>query len=669
MSKIHILDSETIDHIAAGEVVERPLSVVKELVENSIDAGSSAITVEIKGGGIEFIRVTDNGSGIEADQADVAFMRHATSKIESKNDLLSIHSLGFRGEALSSICAVSKVELITKTNDCIYGLRYVINGGKKVESKEIGAPEGTTFVIRELFYNTPARREFLKTATTEGRVIEECMIHFALSHPNIRWQFINEGKNKLQTSGDGDLKTSIYQSFGMELSKSIIPIEAEDEGIRLFGFIGKPEFSRGNKSYMNYYVNSRYIKSKVVSAAILDGYRDFLMNHRFPFTAIMLDINPESIDVNVHPTKLEVRFSNEKKVYELIYDTIKNALNNITLIPAETLDAVSTPMSPLQSPGISDRGNSIINDTIKQTYNSERLDSRSEADNINNTGDNETGLNSSDYNSHTNNTTGSNNNNYIRGQLQDSNLGSSRIQKPLKVSSVQPFEQNRMQIEPVPVRDIFPDEKSRRENEEFTNTNVLKTEDKKQFRIIGQIFETYWMIEYKNELLIIDQHAAHEKVLYEQFVNKMKNKVGMSQEILAPIVVSLSGREQSVFEENKEIFEQLGFSLESFGEREYIIKAIPADFLNVPPKELFLDILDTYTSEQRGKKPEMVLDHLATMACKAAVKGNNLLSYPEVEELISRMLELDEPYHCPHGRPTTISFSKYDLEKRFKRIV
>ncbi|MCR4605876.1 MAG: DNA mismatch repair endonuclease MutL, partial [Eubacterium sp.] len=492
MSKtIHVLDNETIDHIAAGEVVERPLSIVKELVENSIDAGSTAITVEIKGGGIDFIRVTDNGEGIPSNQIDTAFMRHATSKITNKNDLLSISSLGFRGEALSSVCAVSRVELITKTRDEISGSRYVIHGGKKIEQKEVGAPDGSTFVIRDLFYNTPARREFLKSPGTEGRAIEECMTHFTLSHPDIRWQFIGEGKTKLSTSGNADLKTSVYYSFGTEVSKTLIPVSGETEGAKLSGFIAKPDFSRGNRTYMNYFVNGRFIKSKIISAAILDGYRDFLMSHRFPFTALTLDIEPDKIDVNVHPTKLEVRFSDERKIYELIYVTIKNTLNNITLIPEETLYDNSS--------SLSERGTQV--NALKQERN--------------------TALNQTKINDE------------ITNVYKNTTAESHETKSVTKIESIQPFEQNRLKITPTPVRQ-FEDTESEeiKENRnQFVEENILKTSDEVEFRIIGQVFETYWMIEYKNELLIIDQHAAHEKVLYEKFVEKMKNKQGLCQEL------------------------------------------------------------------------------------------------------------------------------------------
>ncbi len=588
---IKVLDKLTVDQIAAGEVVERPLSIVKELVENAIDAGADAITVEVKGGGIDHIRVTDNGCGIEKSEIPTAFLRHATSKIIDAKDLLNLTSLGFRGEALSSIAAISKVELITRTHDSIVGTRYIIEGGEEVKSEEIGSPEGTTFIIRDVFYNTPARREFLKSKVTEANAISECMLTFSLSHPEIRFQFINDGKPKLKTAGDASLRTNIYYNFGSDLTRVLIPVEAKDNELVLTGYIAKPEFSRGNRSYMHYFVNGRYIKNNTIHAAIMDGYRDYLMNHRFPFVTLMLSVKPELVDVNIHPTKKEIRFRDEKPVYELFYHTIKDALDRITLIPEETLEDRRQVQETVitKAPEPFEKVRSVL------TKEPEEVVDRS----------------------------------YIQ----------QRFDKPTEVN----------------------------EPSSFLSENLFREEEAPSFRIIGQVFETYWLIEYKEELLIIDQHAAHEKVLYERVVKKMRDKKGMSQSLLAPIVVSLSGKEQTTLLENSEAFLQIGFEWEDFGDREYLIKAVPADFLNLDAREIFIDILDSLMDGMKGKKPEMILDRLATISCKAAVKGNNTLSIPEVKTLISEMLTLDEPYHCPHGRPTTISLSKYEFEKRFKR--
>ena len=617
---IHVLDKLTVDQIAAGEVVERPLSIVKELVENSIDAGADAITVEIKGGGIDQIRVTDNGYGIAKDEIPTAFLRHATSKIVNAEDLLSLSSLGFRGEALSSIAAISKVELITRTHDSIVGTRYLIEGGEPVRSEEIGSPEGTTFIIRDVFYNTPARREFLKSKVTEANAISECMLTFSLSHPKIRFQFINDGKPRLKTAGDDSLRTNIYYNFGSDLTRVLIPVEASDGTLSLSGYIAKPEFSRGTRSYMHYFVNGRYIKNNTIHAAIMEGYRDYLMNHRFPFVTLMLHIKPELVDVNIHPTKKEIRFRDEKPVYELIYHTVKDALDAVTLIPEEKLG----------------EGEDVKQPVIEKAPEPfER----------------------------------------IRAEKEAVTTEQSVIHSPDVITTEEENTEKEETEEIIPdhlpkknyIQQRFDKLSSVREPESFLQENLFHEKDAPSFTIIGQVFATYWLIEYNDELLVIDQHAAHEKVLYERVVKKMKEKQGMSQSLLAPIVVSLSGKEQIVLTENAGAFSDMGFEWEEFGDREYLIKAVPADFLNLDARELFIDILDSLMDDVKSKKPEMVLDRLATISCKAAVKGNNSLSLQEIRALISEMLTLDEPYHCPHGRPTTISFSKYEFDKRFKR--
>lgn len=612
---IRVLDKLTVDQIAAGEVVERPLSIVKELVENAIDAKADAITVEIRGGGIDQIRVTDNGCGIAKEEIATAFLRHATSKIIEAADLLSISSLGFRGEALSSIAAISKVELITRTRESIVGCRYRIDGGEEVGLEEIGSPEGTTFIVRDVFYNTPARREFLKSPQTETNAISECILQFSLSYPDIRFQYITDGKPKLKTPGEGSLRTSIFYNFGSELTKVLIPIERTNGELTLTGYIAKPEFSRGNRSYMHYYVNGRYIKNNTIHAAITDGYRDYLMNHRFPFTALMLQIPSDRLDVNIHPTKKEVRFRDEKAVYEVFYHAIKEALDRITLIPEETLsDDGERFAKPEEEKKVEKAPEPFEENRAKDIHEQQRI-REPEFQKIESE---------------------------VSGSIQE-------VFADYRVENQQPF--NSKVSEPT----------------SFTAGNLFREEELPSFRIIGQVFDTYWLIEYKNELLIIDQHAAHEKVLYERVVAKMKAKQGMSQQLAAPLVVSLSGREQTVLAEHAEVFRQIGFEWESFGDTEYQIRAVPADFLNLDAREMFIDILDSMLEGRKGQKPEMILDRLATISCKAAVKGNNTLSIPEIRTLIGEMLSLEEPYHCPHGRPTTISLSKYEFEKRFGR--
>lgn len=595
---IQILDNDTINQIAAGEVIERPSAVVKELVENAIDAGSTAITIEIKEGGISFIRITDNGSGIAKNEIKTAFMRHATSKIRTMEDLLTASSLGFRGEALSSIAAVAQVELITRSRQEITGVRYEIAGGEEKSMEEVGCPEGTTFVVRNLFYNTPARKKFLKTKTTEGGYIQDLVLRYSLAHSDIRFHFIADGKTRLQTSGDGQVKTNIFYNYGPDVTRCIVPVEAESGEMKLTGFIGRPELSRGNRTFMNYFVNGRYIKSLVITGAIEQAYREFLMNHRYPFTVLMLSIDSRCLDVNVHPTKLEVRFTNQEEVYNFFYQSIYDTLKQSTQIPEVTLEPETKRREPAAP--------------MPRAKQEEK--------------------------------------------------------------SPEPFEKKameRMDKEPG-YAEMLPEEKPPLCVKEGVQMNLIREElireDVPQFRIIGQVFDTYWLLEYQSELLIIDQHAAHEKVLYERLMKRLEQKEGLTQNLAAPVVVTLSAREMETLSANAEVFENIGFRFESFGDREYLIQGVPSDFLDVPGKELFLELLDGLM-EEGNKKPETVLERCASMACKAAVKGNTQMSLAEARKLFEQMLCMDQPYHCPHGRPTTIAMSKREFEKKFKRIV
>lgn len=607
---IEILDQKTINQIAAGEVIERPMAVVKELMDNSLDAGATAITVEIKEGGISFIRVTDNGAGIAGKEIPTAFLRHATSKIRVAEDLLSVTSLGFRGEALSSIAAVAQVELVTKQEGAIVGTRYEIHGGKEIAKEEVGCPEGTTFIVRNLFYNTPARRNFLKTKTTEGNYIHELVQRYSLAHSDIRFSFIVDGKNKLQTSGDGEVKTNIFYNYGADVAKELLPIHCETDGMKLDGFIGKPVLSRGNRSLMNYFVNGRYIKSPVIASAIEGGYKDFLMNHRYPFVTLLLTIDSAYIDVNVHPTKMEVRFTNQQEVYDLFYQTIYDTLKQSSLVPEVPLE----PAPPKKAiPPVSTQ-------TAPEPFEQERKEQ------------------------------------FFREQEEEKRTSFKNGNAEMGDKAA-PFTASKACI----VKEDFK-QMNWREKEEVLS-------DLPFFHLIGQVFDTYWLVEYEKELLIIDQHAAHEKVLYERLMTALREKKGMTQLLAAPLVVSLSGREIEVLLQHKSVFEELGFQFESFGDREYLITGVPADFLNLAPKELFLEMLDSLLLENTRVKPELVLDHCATMACKAAVKGNHKMSYAEAKQLIEQMLQMDQPYHCPHGRPTTIAMSQYEFEKKFKRVL
>lgn len=605
---IQVLDQKTINQIAAGEVIERPMAVVKELVENALDAGATAITVEIKEGGTSFIRVTDNGAGIAKEEIPTAFLRHATSKIRSMEDLLAVSSLGFRGEALSSIAAVSQVELITKQAGEFVGCRYEIQGGKEIACEEVGCPDGTTFLVRNLFYNTPARRKFLKTKTTEANYVQEYIQRCALAHSDVRFSYISDGKTKWQTSGDGQLQTNIYYMYGNDVAKTVVPLETEKNGMRLCGFVGKPVMSRGNRMWMNYFVNGRYIKSPVITKAIEQAYDKFLMNHRYPFVALMLSIDTHCIDVNVHPTKMEVRFTNQQDVYDLFFESIYEVLQKIDLIPEVGIETEEREKK--KAPSI---------ENVGEPFEKERLKTE------------ETKLASVAF-------------------LQETINYPSPKKVPL------------FSRPDIPV--VTPEYKQMDFSKEEQVLSPIP-----QFRIIGQVFDTYWLIEYQEQLLIIDQHAAHEKVLYEKLMRTIKEKEGLSQLLAAPMVVSLSTKEIDVLQEFDYVFEKIGFRFEPFGDREYLISAVPADFLNLASKELFIEILDSLMQEGNRLKSEMVWDHCATMACKAAVKGKHQMSYAEAKKLIEEMLQMEQPYHCPHGRPTTITMSKYEFEKKFKRVL
>lgn len=609
---IQVLDQDTINQIAAGEVIERPAAVVKELVENAIDAGATAVTIEIKEGGLSFIRITDNGSGIAKDEIATAFLRHATSKIQSKEDLLTVKSLGFRGEALSSIAAVAQVELITRRPEDITGARYEIAGGKEKEWQEIGCPEGTTFVVRNLFYNTPARRKFLKTKTTEGGYVQELVLRYSLAHADIRFHYIADGRTRLQTSGDGKLKTNIFYNFGPDITKCMVEVEESRQGMTLSGYIGKPELSRGNRTFMNYFVNGRYIKSKVITSAIEHAYKNYMMSRRYPFTALNLTIDSGFLDVNVHPAKMEVRFTNEEDVYNLFFKAISDALQSISLIPDVSLSRDSNPPGP-------EKKTAEISAEKKGPEPFE----------------------------------------HVRA----ANRKAAKDRMEASAGAVAP--------PPVP-RAAYPKEVHESESYSFQQIGMEVEESGQtpRFHIIGQVFSTYWLIEYDMQLLIIDQHAAHEKVLYEKLMRHLSEKEGLTQNLAAPVVISLTDREAAVLQEHMDYFARLGFRVEHFGEKDYLITGVPADFLNIASKDLFMDILDGLSGGSgRTGQPEAALERCASMACKAAVKGNHSMSYEEAERLIGQMLQMEQPYHCPHGRPTAIAISKQEFEKKFKRIV
>lgn len=637
MAEINLLDSSTIDKIAAGEVVERPASVVKELVENAIDAGADSITVEIKEGGISFIRVTDNGSGIEKEQVKKAFLRHATSKIKTVEDLLGVSSLGFRGEALSSIAAVAQVELITKTADALTGIRCCIDGGVEKEFEEIGAPNGTTFLIRNLFFNTPPRRKFLKTAATEGGYICDLMEHMAMSKPHVAFQYIQNGQTRFHTSGNGDLKEIIYRIYGRATAAELIWIESSCEGVKLSGYLGRPVLNRANRNFENYFVNHRYIKSEVISKAIEEGYRNYLMQHKYPFTVLHFTIDPDLLDVNVHPAKMEVRFLNQMHFYEFVVRSVEQGMQEKELIPEITL----TPPEPAQD---------IV--MTKQKAPEPFETQRSELYKV---------AEESQY--HVEITENSD----ITAKMQD-NLQNTALGRVIgSLGSRETSQNDKVHASVIKQKDHIFVEKPEQMN--FFSDKILSREASVSYHILGQLFDTYWLIAYEDKLLMIDQHAAHEKVKYERLVKQLREKEILSQNLNPPVIVTLSGAEESVLKEYQEQFQALGFEIESFGGNEYAIRSVPVDLYGCKEEEMLLAVLEDLSGHSVKGAPEIVYEKLASMACKAAVKGNSSMSRPEIEALIQELLELENPYHCPHGRPTMISMSQHEIERKFKRII
>ncbi len=652
MAQIKVLDQSTINKIAAGEVIERPSSVVKELVENAIDAGASAITVEIKDGGCSFIRITDNGSGIPKDQIQLAFLRHSTSKIKSVEDLLTISSLGFRGEALSSIAAVSQVELITKTADGLTGSRYLIDGGKEKSLEEIGAPDGTTFLVRNLFYNTPARRKFLKTGTTEGNYISDLIEKLALSHPEISFRFISGGQNKLYTSGNGTLKDVIYGVYGRDITAGLIPLELSCDLFSVDGFIGKPSMNRGNRALENYYINGRYIKSSIISKAIEDAYAGYSMPKKYPFTSLHFHIEPDIIDVNVHPTKMELRFSEGERVYKELYQAVHEAIMRRDVIPQVKLDEPSKRHSVVVNPEASKVSNPISQktDSVEKTETEKpEKEERLEKPNI---------------------------------------IKENKIPEPFEVNRIKNTQQRDYAPAPAPASGAILME--HRTEYEYTRPVTHEPapaaapkqlsffeEDKKlldeknlaDHKVIGQLFDTYWLIEFDDKLFIMDQHAAHEKVLYERFMKRAMEGKPASQQLMPPQIITLTLAAGQVLKENLDIITQMGFEIESFGGNEYAVRAVPVELYGASGKDMVMEIIDDLMENPGRVSGETIKSRIATMACKAAVKGNNRLQTAEIKELVRELLTLENPYNCPHGRPTMISMSKYELEKKFKRIV
>ena len=642
MANIQVLDQITIDKIAAGEVIERPASIVKELVENAIDAGATAVTVEIKEGGISFIRITDNGCGIPREEIALAFLRHSTSKIRSVEDLTTVASLGFRGEALSSIAAIAQVELITKTKDALLGSRYVIEGGVEKKLEDAGAKDGSTFLIHNIFYNTPARRKFLKTAMTEASHVHELMIRLALSHPEVSFEFITNNQPKLHTSGNGKLKDVIYQLFGREIAMNLLEIDEAFAGIKITGFIGKPLISRGNRNYENYYINGRYVKSNIIAKAIEDAYKDFTMQHKYPFTVLHFVMDGNDLDVNVHPTKMELRFSKQQEVYNFVYQALKNALTERELIPRVAVPEAKKP--EMSQSVIKQETRPVRPEEKNLDYFMKKMHER----------------------------VSSYHNQMSQAEVKNIHEVYREKEQVDRIREAVNYNKQSESVQPVPQKEKTQAKTTPAEEKQLDlfEEKLLSKDAIIEHKIIGQVFDTYWLVEFNEQLYIIDQHAAHERVLYEKTLHGMKERDYTSQYLSPPIILNLSMQEENVLKEHMDTFANIGFEMEAFGEASYAVRAIPDNLFGIAKKELLIEMLDSLVEGiHSSTAPDMIVEKVASMSCKAAVKGHSKLSSAEVEVLIGELLKLENPYHCPHGRPTIIAMTKRELEKKFKRIV
>lgn len=679
MPHIQVLDQITIDKIAAGEVIERPASIVKELVENAIDAGASAVTVEIKDGGITFIRVSDNGCGIEKDEVRCAFLRHSTSKIRTVEDLAAIHSLGFRGEALSSISAVTRTKVITKTESAQTGIKYVIEGGKETALEETGAPNGTTFLVHQLFYNVPARRKFLKTPMTEAGHVQDLLIHLALSHPEVSFLFINNGQEKLRTSGNGKLKDVIYNVYGRDVAANLLEIDYEKNGLSISGFLGKPIITRGNRNFENFFVNGRYVKSAMISKSLEDAYKDFTMQHKFPFAVLHFKVDGDLIDVNVHPTKMELRFQRQQEVYNTVYEAVHRRLLEPELIQTASIpDPVAVVQKKKESPFLlkpkpaEKQSDEAVHD---EDYFIKKMQERVKA-----------------YHERSSSAEVSNRSEIYRPQqterireavtygtkAEKEEIGNIQLEVQKEKAGMIPPEIQQEEVgntQPEVKKEESGNVQSETKQEkpkqlDLFEENFLKREMKAEYQLIGQVFDTYWLVQFQDSLYIIDQHAAHERVMYERTLKEMKSREYTSQYLSPPIILSLSMQEAQLLNEHMDRFTRIGFEIEPFGGEEYAVRAVPDNLFSIAKKELLMEMIDDLADGiNTSMTPELIDEKIASMSCKAAVKGNNRLSAQEVDALIGELLTLENPYHCPHGRPTIIAMTKRELEKKFKRIV
>lgn len=739
MAVIHVLDQDTINQIAAGEVVERPASIVKELVENAVDACSTAVTIEIKGGGIDFIRITDNGSGIDKEQIRKAFLRHATSKIISAEDLETVGSLGFRGEALSSIAAVAKVEVITKTDEGISGVRYVTEGGEETAFEEIGCPEGTTFVVRNLFYNTPARRKFLKSAMTESGYVEAFVQRLALSHPDISFKFICDNKNKIATSGNGNLKDVIYHLYGRDIAMNLLEVHFMENGISIDGFVGKPVISRGNRNYENYFVNGRYLKNTIITRGIEEGYKGHSMVHKFPFTALMISMDPHLFDVNVHPAKMEMRFKNGEELYSAIVSAVRESFVKKELIPKVSLSEKKGGVLPERKKTpepferkrreIEARFSGLSQERINEINRRKReeetgLPGTAGADSVPAGADDaQREAARKDAEQKRIASLGGRELPQIKKEIdqaiagrqqetpeaaaapaQDVNISGQVAKAPAQTAAATPetaaSAQNGNtlgQVAKVPAQTAAATPESAApaqdgnapepaadssalpvredggyavgEQMSFADVPLLSKEARPKHRLIGQVFQTYWIVEYEDQLFFVDQHAAHEKVMYERLKKNLEEKQIDQQMVAPPIILTFSMKEKEKYLLFQDAFAALGYQIEEFGGDEYCIRAVPANLFGINQQDLFIELFDSLDEGSSRLNLEVITDKLASMACKAAVKGNQKMSFQEMDSLMDQLLELENPYQCPHGRPTIISMTKRELEKKFKRIV
>lgn len=709
MRKIAVLDQQTIDKIAAGEVVERPSSIVKELVENAIDAGATAVTVEITDGGKKMIRITDNGGGMERDQVPLAFLRHATSKIEKVEDLEHIASLGFRGEALSSIAAVAQVELITKTPSALSGVRYVINGGVQESLEDMGAPEGTTFLVRNLFYNTPARSKFLKSDTTEGNYVSTLMEQLALSHPEISFKYIQNKQVKLHTSGNYNIKDVIYNIYGRDITKALLEVSYENDFMKIEGFVGKPEISRGNRTFENYYINGRFVKNRIIAKGIEDAYKGFLMQHKFPFVSLHIQMEGNDLDVNVHPSKMEVRFARGTEVYDAVYETVHKALTTremIQTVPFGKEESVRK-QSSLVKPGDIPEPFEMKRRAEMPEYRTQVANTVNRTSNVSIKGNDrtvsapDTAMDKKQISSYSTLPRGTitmaeqavreqkiyqtkdpftkAEEKLFEGTINDKNIHEKQpdamqvnMSQKATVSvnkNVVDSNENAETCDESAERVQEVEKEQKPQQLELFEEKLLAPESRSRHQLIGQIFDTYWLVQFEDQFFIIDQHAAHEKVYYERFVKRFREQTIESQYLSPPLIVSLNLQEEALLEANRKYFQDFGFEIEPFGGKEYCINAVPANLYGLTEEELFLEMLDNLASEKDKDPLGIFASRLATMACKAAVKGNHRMSDREANALIDELLTLENPYHCPHGRPTIISMTKTELEKKFKRIV